>query len=210
MRNFEQRIAEINRRSEEILKLRRQHRKHSLIACIPMVLCTTLIGVAAWSGILSGKGNDFPTGLVTELAVSNQHSCDSVDGVCVFVSASGTAKKYAEEADATLILDMIQTITTPDAGMGDAVGAVDAVDESLMDNEMLVDTDKKENYTGADVSGNLYTSSTNADYVITVMQEDRGTVNYHLAGMQLSDGNKKWILSPKQLKELTELLKISD
>lgn len=39
MRSFEQRIAEIQRRSEKILLARKKRRKHVLLACIPLVLC---------------------------------------------------------------------------------------------------------------------------------------------------------------------------
>ena len=39
MRSFEERVAEINRRSEKILQDRKTRRKHILFACVPLVLC---------------------------------------------------------------------------------------------------------------------------------------------------------------------------
>ena len=43
MRSFEERIAEINRRSEIIIKERKKRRQRILTACIPVVLGTTLL-----------------------------------------------------------------------------------------------------------------------------------------------------------------------
>ena len=39
MRSFEERVAEINCRSEKILQDRKTRRKHILFACVPLVLC---------------------------------------------------------------------------------------------------------------------------------------------------------------------------
>lgn len=42
MRSLEQRIAEIDRRSNEIFKKRKKMRRHLLTACVPVVLCAGL------------------------------------------------------------------------------------------------------------------------------------------------------------------------
>ena len=42
MRSFEQRIAEIDRRSNELLQKRKKVRKQLLTACVPVVLCAGL------------------------------------------------------------------------------------------------------------------------------------------------------------------------
>ena len=42
MRSFEERIAEINRRSDRIIKERKKRRKYILATCIPVVLCIGL------------------------------------------------------------------------------------------------------------------------------------------------------------------------
>ena len=58
MRSFEERMAEIGRRSEEIKKARKATRKRLLMACIPLVLC---IGVYAVLGMgLSGNTGGDP------------------------------------------------------------------------------------------------------------------------------------------------------
>jgi len=42
MRNFEERLAEISRRSEAILLQRKKRKKQILTVCIPLVLCTAI------------------------------------------------------------------------------------------------------------------------------------------------------------------------
>ena len=44
MRNFEERKAEVFRRSEKRIKERKQRRNHILMTCIPLVLCLTIFG----------------------------------------------------------------------------------------------------------------------------------------------------------------------
>jgi hypothetical protein len=55
MRSFEERIAEINRRSDKIIKERKKRRQRILTACIPVVLGTTLL-IALFPGG-SGAGD---------------------------------------------------------------------------------------------------------------------------------------------------------
>ena len=50
MRSFDERIAEIHRRSEKILRQRKKQRRHMLMACIPLVLCISLYAVLILPG----------------------------------------------------------------------------------------------------------------------------------------------------------------
>ncbi len=50
MRSFEERLAEIQRRSEAILKERKQKRRRALLVCVPLLLCISLWGVHSLNG----------------------------------------------------------------------------------------------------------------------------------------------------------------
>ena len=50
MRNFEERKAEVFRRSEKRIKERKQRRNHLIMACLPLVLCITILGAFLFPG----------------------------------------------------------------------------------------------------------------------------------------------------------------
>ena len=89
MRSFEQRIEEINRRSEKILKERKKRRKYILAACIPLVLCLTL--AIAWL-----QQTPSPTEPEATLRV--------------YVSGDGFRRTYKEEALVKEIYNLITSL----------------------------------------------------------------------------------------------------
>lgn len=95
MRSFEERMAEISRRSEERLKERKKRRSRLLAACIPIVLCAALI--------LPGM---LPAGNAADSAGT------------VKVSGDGVSHCYTAAEDVTEITDLINRIVTvPETGM---------------------------------------------------------------------------------------------
>ena len=47
MRSLDERVAEINRRSEEIIQLKKKRRKMALAGCVPAVLCICILATLA-------------------------------------------------------------------------------------------------------------------------------------------------------------------
>ncbi len=58
MRDFEERMAEIYRRSDQIIRQRKKRRKYALMACIPLVLCLTLLAGLALPSMMPTTAKD--------------------------------------------------------------------------------------------------------------------------------------------------------
>lgn len=57
MKNFEERMAEISRRSEKILALRKKRRRMIWAVCIPMVLCLGILALTGPTGTESKQAS---------------------------------------------------------------------------------------------------------------------------------------------------------
>lgn len=75
MRTFEERMAEISRRSEKIKKERKDMRNRLLLACIPLVVCVGLYGI-----LLMGQGNSGNLMPVPESKPELDGATGSLDG----------------------------------------------------------------------------------------------------------------------------------
>ena len=60
MRSFEERLVEIQRRSEAIIKERRQIRRRVLLVCLPLFLCISLWGAHSLYGNSSTEADYVP------------------------------------------------------------------------------------------------------------------------------------------------------
>ncbi len=87
MRTHEERMAEIHRRSEKLIKLRKKRRIATLLTCIPLILCVGIV-----SGLfLKGGG---PTESMTEMETIRE-----TIAVTDLVSVVETATEFAPYSD---------------------------------------------------------------------------------------------------------------
>ena len=195
MRNFEERKAEVFRRSEKRIKERKQRRNHILMACIPLVLCITILGAflrltpdgAAEPGdtrpVVDGMGSDGFTSLSCPIAK-------------ITVSGNDFSISHTEVADLLLISDQLYSYgTRAPSSNGNTDGVVDE-DDVPKDN-------------GEDVSGSIM-DSVNAAYTITMVTHEGEQTEYKLVGKTLTNltTNQTYKLTQTQANELRTLLGI--
>lgn len=70
MMNFEERKAEIFRRSDERIKIRKQNRRRIVMSCIPIVICAGVLSAAFAQGNFTEKADSIPNswGISTDKA----------------------------------------------------------------------------------------------------------------------------------------------
>lgn len=68
MMNFEERRAEIFRRSDERIKTRKQNRKRILLSCLPIILCVGILSVSYTKNVLDAESTD---GTIDNLPLNN-------------------------------------------------------------------------------------------------------------------------------------------
>ena len=192
MRNFEERKAEVFRRSEKRIKERKQRRNHILMACIPLVLCITILGAflrpnvtpdgAAEPGdtrpVVDGMGSDGFTSLFCPIAK-------------ITVSANNFSISHTEVADLLLISDQLYSYGTRAPSSN---GTTDTV----------VDEDDVPKDNGEDMD------SANDAYTITMVTHEGVKTEYQLVGKTLTNltTNQTYKLTQTQANELRTLLGI--
>ena len=197
MRNFEERNAEVFRRSEKRIIERKQRRNHILMACSPLVLCITILGAflrpnvtpdgAAEPGdtrpVVDGMGSDGFTSLSCPIAK-------------ITVSGNNFSISHTEVADLLLISDQLYSYGTRAPSSN---GTTDTV----------VDEDDVPKDNGEDVSGSI-TDSANAAYTITMITHEGVKTEYQLVGKTLTNltTNQTYKLTQTQANELCTLLGI--
>lgn len=196
MRNFEQRMAEIHRRSEKILKARARRRKNILIACVPLVLCATVFSVLVLPGITPvGEPNatDPVTNGLTAGTISESLTCAVVK---IEVTGPDTSRTYTAAEDIRRITDGISACREEEPQYSDIdtpLGAVSQYDGQVGGTNQVQAEAAPEGYTVAFITG-----------------EGTG-VAYRFAGNMLTDLSTGQIypLTQKQAEELRDLLGIS-
>ena len=201
MRNFEERKAEVFRRSEKRIKERKARRNHILMACIPLVLCITLLGAflrpdvtpdgaldpAETSPVVDGMGNPIQSPSLT---------CPIAK---ITVSGNGISQMYTEVETLLLISDQLYSYSTR------------APESNDITNEAVPGEgeDRKENTD--DMSG-IISDSANAAYTITLVTHEGTKTEYQLSGNTLKNlfSDQSYTLSQIQVDELHELLGIPD
>ncbi len=126
MRDFEERRAEVFRRSEKRIKERKQRRKHILLTCIPMVLCIMMLGVYVLPEM---RAENLPDGEIapefsdTHPAAETVEDClHSLFAGTVEVSGNGVSHSYSSDRDVEQILGLIdEIVATPVANCGDSL-----------------------------------------------------------------------------------------
>ena len=197
MRNFEERKAEVFRRSEKRIKERKARRNHILMACIPLVLCITILGAflrpnvtpdgAAEPGdtrpVVDGMGSDGFTSLSCPIAK-------------ITVSGNNFSISHTEVADLLLISDQLYSYGT-------------RAPSSNGTTDNVVDEDDVPKDNGEDVSGSIMDSA-NAAYTITMVTHEGVKTEYQLVGKNLTNltTNQTYKLTQTQANELRTLLGI--
>jgi len=199
MRNFEERKAEVFRRSEKRIKARKQRRNHILMACIPLVLCITLFSVFFLPGL---SANTKEPGVADDAAgelIANKSESLSCAYTKIDVTGNGISLSYTKASDILSISNQLAScmVIEPEnsTSVGEETRGDDFKNESVEDSYIAI--------TGA-------TSAAGTGYVITLTLHEGGTIAYRLTGNSLLDmaENKTYKLTPAQLKELNELLGI--
>ena len=198
MRNFEERKAEVFRRSEKRIKERKARRNHILIACIPLVLCLTIFGTFLFPGITPEDpknpiSNESATGGLTE------DRCESLTCPIAKITVNGSSfsKSYTNVSEILLISDQLYSCGTRGPETSGNTNHVVAPEGE----------DRKEN--ADDVSGSI-ADSANTGYTITLTMREGEKTEYYLAGNTLKNITTKqtYKLTQTRVNELHELLGI--
>ena len=189
MRNFEERIAEIYRRSEKILQQRRKRRKHILMVCIPLVLCVTVLGALSMPSMMP-KGDAAPENMLADTNGIYTAMVMKVEVTGEDLDLSYTCREDVLKISACLRACAVEppsgsTLTDMEDG-SDQVGSSTNISASLG-------------------------IAQNIGHTITLIMEDGSKTKFLLADRLLKDQQTGdvYLLSQDQLFELKDLLGIS-
>lgn len=190
MRNFEERMEEIQRRSEKIIKQRKKRRLCMATACVPAVLCAAFLLHRMLPG--DAMEPDFYNGAVMESYTDMSQSAAYVE-----VSGSGMRKNLTEPETVNQIIQLMSP-AIPETNVLEDSESFDLLEAETVYKEDLMDDSKD------------YSTSSAVVYIITVCQPDGETVSYSLVGNQLEcDSGEVRILTSQELQELQMLLEIT-
>lgn len=183
MRNFEQRIAEIHRRSEEILQKRRRRRR-LLLSCAPLVLCLGLLAVFT----LLPKP-EIPAPESSGESSTHSTSCSVAR---IEISGAGVSVVHTAPPDVQLISNQLSSYTPEDSNSAVVEDSYTSQDDAESGDSTVTDS----------------SSSLAGEYAITLILHDGSTKTYTLTGSILTDQSTHQVctLTQKQLKVLRDLL----
>lgn len=191
MRTFEQRIAEIHRRSNQILQERKRRKKRILLACAPLALCVIIFSAFFTLEKLS-SGAD--TANDSDMVMENVGAVPEQLGDRIEVSGTGIYLCYTDPDDILLITDHLQKCgveipkrSSPTANPGS---------ESVVEDH---------SYSAA---GDTNGSTT--QYTLAITSAEGDITRYTFTGLLLENENtqKTYLLSQEQAKTLAELLNV--
>ena len=190
MRNLNECQAEVFRRSEKRIKERKQRRNHLIMACLPLVLCITILGAFLFPQL---------DGLKQAPESSNEQfsgamGTDTMGGVfngSVEVSGNGITSYHSKEADVQKIIGLINGIVAIPETEKDGNEGNDLITNESNSTEQKNDPEEK-------------------GYTIRVKRSDGSKVEYLLVGSILIDQTTKqeYAVSKDTLKDLKNVLGI--
>ena len=191
MRNFDERMAEIHRRGEE-LKRKRSIRNKILAVCVPVVLCVGLCPLLLQE--MKAAPTEMPVGLQQELysetmaAMGQEITVQRIHVEGLRWSATHT--EPAVLAEISRILEHVENRTQTSSQTPDIVGAIGTEDDPK--------------YTGA---GNV--TREDMGYSVTV-ETAEGSKTYYLLGSMLRDlqSGEAYSLTEAELASLKDALGI--
>lgn len=199
MRNLNECQAEVFRRSEKIIKQRKQRKKRMLMGCIPLVLCITMFSGLFLPG-MKPTGSAAPCeteaamgGLTEEVYENLARTIARIE-----VSGFGFSQTYTDAFDILLISDQLYScgVCVPESNGATYEGTLD---ETV-----------KENTDGSDGIADVMAGSADTGYTITLVMCEGSKTVYCLSGNMLTNQmtNQTYTLSQKQTNELKDLLGI--
>ena len=168
MRNLDECQAEVFRRSEKRIKVRKQNRKRIMLVCVPLILCITVCGALLIPDMGNPTDKQKPE-LFQEL-YSGAMGTDAVGGLfagSVAVSGNGISHRYTAAEDVQSIVKLLSSIVEVLETNGGDDGAGFVTNES----------------TAEDMSENC----SDTGFTITVKGSDGTCTEYLLAGSLLID-----------------------
>lgn len=229
MRDLNECQAEVFRRSEKRIKEHKQHRKHILLACIPLVLCITLFS-AFFLRDTNRAAPEAPvaTRPAMNAPVGNWDGSSPVSVLRVEVSGLDFSQIYTDTADIMLISDRLYTYSQsePECYEEPTESVLDEDYKESVDTDdqhsIIADSDTSgtlkeeapnENYTGSSGNDDLYgvtSDSANGGYRITLMTDAGTQIEYYLSGNVLENRttNQSRKLTQLEAYTLKELLGI--
>ena len=193
MRELHECQAEVFRRSEKRIQERKQRRNHLIMACLPLVLCITILGAFLFpGGTPEDPGfNGAAGGGLTEEKFESLY-CPIAK---ITITGGNFSQTYREVEDLLLISDQLYSYGSRGS---ETTGTTD--DSIVSEGE-----DRKEN--ADDIYGNI-TDHSNVVYTITLVTHEGVKTEYRLAGKTLENLTTKqtYHLSQTQVNELYELL----
>ena len=210
MRNFEERKAEIFRRSENRIKERKRNRNRILALCVPLCLCIVIMSVIYLPDIMvpSDKSNS------TEDINTTAPSCGTSG--CVYTSLDITCnsslldyeKKETDTVNIKNIYNIIQSAFADEADK-----------ETVDTQDKFPETQKGEDANGGNTNGENHSSSQPSEittqnsskgllYTITFKSNDGMQTIYTLDGnLLVNESTKQEVtLSDSQMSELQKAL----
>ena len=138
MRDFEERKAEVFRRSKKRIKEREQRRKHILLTCIPMVLCIMMLVVYVLPEM---RVENSPDGVIvpefsdTHPVTETVEDClNSLLAETVEVSGNGISRSYSSNRDVQQILGLIdEIVASPEINYDDSLRDYDISESTVTD-----------------------------------------------------------------------------
>ena len=196
MRNFEERKAEVFRRSENRIKERKRNRNRILALCIPLCLIVTVWSVMILPAMLpASKNND---GAENYMDIAGGVDGSEARYVCVEVMSTGTATQYAIlKDDADEVAQIYYTVQSSFVNSGG--GNKESAKEEAEDDAL---TDENKDYSQ---SG---TTNLSSGFRIIFSTENGAQTIYSLSGDTLINETTKQetILAEDQRSNLLNML----
>lgn len=202
MRNFEERKAEVFRRSEKRIKERKRNRNRILACCIPLCLCITILSVIYLpnANLFSDKsGNAEDMNMAGGLNGTSEFIYTSLE-ITNNIESTGNSRKENDIANIENIYNIIQSSFSAEEDLPTG----DKHDE-FPHAQKGEGANKDENHSGIDQFQN-YTKG--MSYTITFIAVDGTQRNYTLDGNLLTNKATKQevTLTDSQMSELQKAL----
>lgn len=202
MRDFEQRKAEIFRRSEERLT-QRKHRRRMIISCVPLVICIAVLSVVHVPDLIPTINTGGKSQVEENKDTSSVQTDETKSYSAVKVQArSENTEYYREFEEPESVEKIVNTIEKYNCEKNNASASTEA--ETDYDNAAAG---------GATMAAELPEEDKKEDgYRITVVSSDGSERVYTIADGYLRDltNGKKVFLTKEQVSEISSLLEDFD
>lgn len=207
MRSFEERIAEIDRRSKQIIHMRKQRRKHMLMACMPLVLCLVVVSAFVLPWMQNTRKSSMTNG-ATEAQPGDpmQDRQESFSCYVAQIDISGPdfSISYGDEAKVEAISNWLDGCTVK-------YSENHSISDTNTRGEIFDETDIAEDGTYAAADDGTYAAAGSTDdteLTIIVTQNGGEKTEYHFSENTLRNlkTNQIYILSEEQVADLMGIL----